>query len=45
VINFLEAIIHYGLLEKTLITRKGGHRSIYTAKYGEEETKKYLKTP
>jgi len=45
VINFLEAMTRYGLLEKTLVTGKGGHRGIYTAKYGEEETKKIPEKP
>jgi len=39
VVNFLEAMTLYGLLEKTLVTGKGGHRGIYTAKYSEQETK------
>jgi len=43
VINFLEAMTVEGLLEKYEITGKGDHRGIYTPKYDETGTRKYLK--
>ena len=43
VINFLEAMYQAGILDKSEITGKGGHRGMYTPKYDEVETKAYLK--
>jgi len=43
IINFLESAYNDGLLNKSEITGKGGHRGIYTARYDEAETKQYLR--
>ena len=43
IINFLEAMAEAGILEKSEITGKGGHRGMYTPKHSEVETKAYLK--
>ena len=42
IINFLESAYKNGLLTKTEITGKGGHRGVYKAKYDEAGTKAYL---
>ena len=43
VINFLEAMAQSGILDKSEITGKGGHRGMYTPKYDEDGTKDFLK--
>ena len=44
IINFLELAVENGLIEKRLVTGKGGHRGIYTSSKDMDETKKYLKS-
>ena len=42
IINFLNAMVDEGLLGYTEITGKGGHRRIYSARYDEEGSKRYV---
>jgi len=42
IINFMNHMVDEDLVEYYEITGKGGHRRIYSAKYDEEGTKRYL---
>ncbi len=42
IINFLNHMVDEGLLTYNEITGKGGHRRIYSAKYDEAGTKRYI---
>jgi len=42
IINFMNYMVDEGAVDYTEITGKGGHRRIYSAKYDEEGTKRYL---
>jgi len=42
IINFMNHMVEEGAVNYTEITGKGGHRRIYTAKYDEEGTKRYM---
>ena len=42
IINFLNSMVDEGVLNYTEITGKGGHRRIYSAKYGEAGFKQYI---
>ena len=43
IIFYLDAMTEAGILDKSEITGKGGHRGMYTPKHNEVETKEYLK--
>ena len=42
IINFLNLMVDEGALGFTEITGKGGHRRIYSARYDEEGSKRYM---
>ena len=42
IINFLNSMVDEGAVEYTEITGKGGHRRIYSAKYDEAGSKRYM---
>ena len=42
IINFMNSMVDEKLVNYYEITGKGGHRRIYSAKYNEEESKRYM---
>ena len=42
IINFLNNMVELGILNTSSETGKGGHRSRYSPKYDEDQTKQYL---
>ena len=42
IVFFLEEAFEHGLLEKTYTTGRGGTRSVYKAKYNENDSTKYI---